>query len=82
MHAVAMLRGDDRAHVRLRRRRSVGPTLIARAASTSEGSNRSAAAPTVIAVEPAMQRSPAQPNAAVESASTVFGTSASGITTM
>jgi hypothetical protein len=36
----------------------------------------------VIAVEPAMQRSPAQPNAAVESASTVRGTSASGMTTM
>ena len=36
----------------------------------------------LMAVEPAMQRSPAQPNAAVESASTVFATSASGITMM
>ena len=62
--------------------RSVGPTRIFFAASTNEGRSRSAATPTVNAVEPAMHLSPAQPNAAVASASTVFETSASGMMTM
>ena len=53
-----------------------------RAASMSEGRMSSAAVPTVSAVEPAIQRSPAQPKAAVLRLSTVFVTSASGITTI
>jgi hypothetical protein len=49
---------------------SVRPTFTERAVSTSCGSMTSAALPTAIAVEPAMQRSPAQPKAAVARAST------------
>ena len=59
--------------------RSVGPTLIRRVASTSEGKTVLAASPTTTAVEPAMQRSPAQPNAASMTPRTEFSTSASGM---
>ena len=61
---------------------SVLPIFTERAASTSWGSIMAPAFPTAIAVEPAMHRSPAQPNAADATASTDRGMSASGITMM
>ena len=76
--AAAEFLGNDR-HLHGRSQRLA---RIAFAALMREGSMRSAAAPTARAVEPAMQRSPAQPKAAVERLSTVLATSASGITTM
>ena len=60
--------------------RSVGPTVIPRTAAASGGSNWSAALPIVTAVEPAMQRWPAQPNAASTRPVTELPKSASGST--
>ena len=60
--------------------RSVAPTLIAFTASASGGSSLSAALPIVTAVEPAMQRWPAHPNAASTNPVTELSKSASGIT--
>ena len=41
-----------------------GPTLVARAFSDTAATSSSAAPPTAMAAEMAMQRSPAEPNAA------------------
>ena len=61
---------------------SPSPTVSALVASTSGGTTRSYASPTVTTTEPAMQRWPAAPNAEPMMPLTVWSTTASGITTM
>jgi hypothetical protein len=58
------------------------PTANASVCSLSSGISAAWASPTVITTDPAMQRWPAAPNAEPRILDTVFGITASGITTM